>query len=108
VSGISALEQLGLVEQIALFQTVDVVIGQYGAALANVVWMRRGSHVFEFILMPQQEHANGDVSAICGLHHFLLQRDFKEPVDVREAAMRVSAVVGLPSWGVGLKECSEA
>ncbi len=90
-----ALERLDLAEQIALFHTADVVIGQYGAGLANSLWMRRGSHVCEFIQTPEQQRANGDLSAIYGLeHHFFWQRDFKDPVDVQECVTRISAVVG--------------
>lgn len=97
-----ALERLELAEQIALFHTADVVVGQYGAGLANTLWMRRGSHVCEFIQTPEQQRTNGDLSAIYGLeHHFLWQRDFKEPVDVRESVMRISAVVGSTSGALG-------
>ena len=88
-----ALERLDFAEQIALFQTADVVIGQYGAGLANSVWMRRGSHVCEFIQTPEQQRTNGDLSAIYGLeHHFFWQRDFKDPVDVRESVKRISDI----------------
>jgi hypothetical protein len=97
-----ALERLDLAEQIALFQTADVVIGQHGAGLANTLWMRRGSHVCEFIQAPEQQRTYGDLSAIYGLeHHFLWQRDFKDPVDVRESVVRISGVVDATSRAPG-------
>lgn len=41
------LEQVPLAEQIALFEGADVVVGQHGAALSNVVWMRSGRGLVE-------------------------------------------------------------
>jgi hypothetical protein len=97
----AVLDHMSLAEQIAMFETADIVVGQHGAALANVVWMRPGSQVCEFIHKPDQELVFGDLSAICGLpHHFLEQREPKGPVDVREAVMRIAAVAGVASPAV--------
>jgi hypothetical protein len=41
------IETTPLAEQIAMFGLADIVVAQYGAALANIVWMRRGAHVIE-------------------------------------------------------------
>lgn len=41
------LEAMPLAEQIALFESADVVIAQHGAALANIVWMRPGAALLE-------------------------------------------------------------
>jgi hypothetical protein len=41
------LEQVPLAEQIALFESADIVVGQHGAAMSNVVWMRSGRGLVE-------------------------------------------------------------
>jgi hypothetical protein len=41
------LETASLVEQIAWFGLADIVVAQHGAALSNIIWMRRGAHVIE-------------------------------------------------------------
>ena len=43
----AALEKLQLADQMALFSVVDIVIAQHGAALGNMLWMRRGTYVIE-------------------------------------------------------------
>ena len=87
----STLETLGLAGQIALFQTADVVVAQHGAALSNIVWMRRGAHVFELIHAPQMKRIFGDLSSIFGVsHHFIEQNDPRGHVDVQELIECVS------------------
>jgi hypothetical protein len=43
------LEEKPLAYQIALFQAADVIIGQHGAALANLIWARKGIDVVEIV-----------------------------------------------------------
>jgi glycosyl transferase family 61 len=40
-------ETLPLARQLALFGTADIIVAQHGAALANVIWARRGATVIE-------------------------------------------------------------
>ena len=78
-----SLEHSRLAEQISLFQTADVVVAQHGAALANVVWMRPGTNVFEFVSDPAKQHHFCNLSSIFGIgHHVLIQKDSRGPVDV--------------------------
>jgi hypothetical protein len=46
---IAYLEQMTVVEKIALFRDVDLVIGQMGAGLNNALWMRPGSAMIEIL-----------------------------------------------------------
>eukprot|EP00759_Apiculatamorpha_spiralis_P051549 PhF_6_TR5264/c0_g1_i1/m.7651 len=41
-----------VVEQIRAFNEADLVIGPHGANIANVMWMRHGAHIVEFISYP--------------------------------------------------------
>jgi hypothetical protein len=41
------LETTSLAEQVAWFGLTDIVVAQHGAALSNIIWMRRGTHVVE-------------------------------------------------------------
>lgn len=78
-----SLIDFGLAEQIALFQTADVVVAQHGAALTNVVWMRGNAHVFEFIDDPDIQTHFSKLSSISGIdHHTLLLDGAKSPVNV--------------------------
>jgi hypothetical protein len=46
------LENTTLAQQIALFSSVDVIIAQHGAALANLVWLKQGTGCVE--ILPKQ------------------------------------------------------
>ena len=41
------LETASLAEQVAWFGLTDILVAQHGAALSNIIWMRRGAHVIE-------------------------------------------------------------
>ena len=43
------LESASLAEQIAWFGLTDILVAQHGAALSNIIWMRRGAHVVEIV-----------------------------------------------------------
>ena len=78
-----SLERQGLADQIAIFQTADVVVAQHGAALSNLVWMRPGTHLFEFVNETAQNKYFHELSPIFGIsHHTLIQEDACGPVDV--------------------------
>lgn len=78
-----SLEHWGLSEQIALFQTADVVVAQHGAALSNLVWMRPHTDVFEYLHKPEQNRYFRGLSPIFGIrHHTLVQKNPRGPVDV--------------------------
>ncbi|MEG6509077.1 glycosyltransferase family 61 protein [Methyloligella sp. 2.7D] len=78
-----SLQGRGLAEQIALFKMADIVVAQHGAALANIVWMRPETQVFEFLPDPAQHIFFQNLSPIFGIeHHVLAQEDRKGPVDV--------------------------
>ena len=61
--------------QVALFSTADVVIGQHGAGLVNLLWARPGTSVIEFVpRMAEQKHFV-KLSQLLGLnHHRIRQR----------------------------------
>ena len=51
-----ALEHLSLQEQVDVFHTTALVIGQHGAGLANLVWMRAGMPVIEIRQDDHKDH----------------------------------------------------
>ena len=55
------LEGRSLLDQFALFQSTDILIAQHGAALANVIFMRSGSHVIE--ILPKDQALGRDLFA---------------------------------------------
>lgn len=78
-----SLEHQPLAEQIALFQTADIVVAQHGAALSNVIWMRPDTHVFEFLHNSADHIYYQDLSSIFGVkHHLLAQETQSSSVDV--------------------------
>jgi capsular polysaccharide biosynthesis protein len=50
------LEQIPFEEQVRLFSTAALVIGQHGAGLANCAWMQPGSRVVELANKPELTH----------------------------------------------------
>jgi len=72
------LERVPLAEQIALFEAADVVIGQHGAALSNLVWMRCGRAVVEInprINGRLREHFERLATGRGLVYHRVVQRD---------------------------------
>ena len=61
---VASLEAMNYRNQIALFNEVDIVIAQHGAALAHIPWLRKGASVIEitpksyFTINPQFEGQN--------------------------------------------------
>jgi len=56
LQGLIALNpaSLALAEQIRLFSSVSLLVGIHGAALSNMVWLPKGSHVLEIIVDDAQ------------------------------------------------------
>lgn len=97
------LERVPLAEQIALFEAADVVIGQHGAALSNVVWMRRGRAVVEInprINGRSRDHFERLATGLGLTYHQVVQRDaFAEVSPERVLAATRLALEGQPPPG---------
>ena len=59
---------MSVVQQIRLFHKAMMVIGPHGANLANVMWMRHGAYVLEFISYKYANMCYYGTSARLGLH----------------------------------------
>ena len=66
-------------KQINAFRRADIVLGPHGANLANMIWMRKGSHLIEMMSShgSQPRHTNGNmcyynVAGRVGVHHHML------------------------------------
>lgn len=65
-----ALENLSFSDQVRLFHSAALVIGQHGAGLANGLWMQPGSHVIEIHHQPKLAHFR-ILSQLMGHHYHL-------------------------------------
>ena len=89
------IETMPLAEQIAWFGLADIVVAQYGAALSNIVWMRRGTHVIE--IAPNTRSVPRAVFSKlaqgCGVSYARLPQHTGPfgPVPIQELARLVSA-----------------
>lgn len=101
------LERVPLAEQIALFEAADVVIGQHGAALSNIVWMRRGSAVVEInprINGRRREHFERLATGLGLVYHRVVQRDAFARVPPERVIATIRLVLGdpptagIPEW----------
>lgn len=63
------LEQFTQAEQIHLFHSAAVVIGQHGAGLVNTIWMQSGGYVVEITHEQHKDHFSR-LSRLCGHTHF--------------------------------------
>jgi hypothetical protein len=90
------LENRPLAAQIALFQLADVVVAQHGAALTNMVWMRRGTSVIELAGgMPANEPFFTALTPHLGLRHLVFpQEGAFGPVDGVALAAAIGKMVG--------------
>lgn len=70
------LETMTFQDQIHCFRDAQVVFAQHGAALANSIWMRPGSHVVEFSNAPELKHFKM-LSDIMGLNYHLQRTESK-------------------------------
>jgi len=89
------IETLPLAEQIAWFGLADIVVAQYGGALSNIVWMRRGANVIE--IAPDTRNVIRTVFSKlaqgCGVSYARLPQHTGPfgPVPIQEFARLVSA-----------------
>lgn len=69
--GVVALqpELLSFEQQVALFAQAELVVCEFGAALANVVFCRPGTKVLEIITMGQHDPWSSRLCAMLGLEH---------------------------------------
>src|SRR3954470_24223183 len=94
-------------EQTALFAGADVVVGVHGAALANLVFARPGTHVIELVGANTLNWVYSPLSWAAGLEHDILvgveptpspafwtwQRDADQVVDVERLRQLVDAAL---------------
>jgi hypothetical protein len=66
-------------QQAALFRRVDILFGAHGANLANMLWMRPGTHVIEVMSAPDGNMCYFRLSKNIGLvHHLVLHAKGKQ------------------------------
>ena len=88
-------ETTSLAEQIAWFGLADIVVAQYGAALANIVWMRPGSQVIE--IAPNTKNVSKTVfkklAQACAISYARLGQEVDQfgPAPISAVADRVAA-----------------
>jgi hypothetical protein len=79
------LETSSLPEQVALFANTTTVVAQHGAALANMIWMPRGSLIVEINPKPAADafvDCFRDLAAVCGHDYVSVRQATKHaPVD---------------------------
>jgi hypothetical protein len=92
------LEGRSLASQMALFSMADIIVAQHGAALANLLWARKGANVVEILstrhigsqLVP---YIFSNLSAVMGLHHDVLHQPIEHgPVSVKDFAASMDAL----------------
>ncbi|MGB0432579.1 MAG: glycosyltransferase 61 family protein [Bacteroidia bacterium] len=71
-----ALENLNLKQQINLFSSAALVIGQHGAGLSNIIWMNKKTSVVEFGF---KNKAHFKKVALALDLNYLKYQDFKDP-----------------------------
>jgi hypothetical protein len=88
----TSLDSLPLTHQAALFATADVIVAQHGAALANLLWAKRGSasvEIFPDELLGRKDFF-GALAACLSINHCRVRQEKqKGPVD---AGQLVSAI----------------
>lgn len=91
------LERMKVAEKIRLFHSVDVVIGQMGAGLNNIFWMKTGSGVVEIIpagMIDSCYAVFGNIAARVGVRHRrIVQSSDHAPVSEELVNVAVSALV---------------
>lgn len=84
------LEELSVVEQIALFRDADVVAGIHGAGLANLVYCRPGTRVVEVLPEHWGWPFYRSLSAAVGLDYRCVSATADEPL--RDEDVRLSRI----------------
>jgi len=84
---VAALEGRSLYYQMALFAAADIVIGQHGAALGNLLWARNGIKLIEIIPKELKDRVRecdyfGDLARCLSVRHYRLWQELPHgPVD---------------------------
>ena len=60
------LEQLSVSEQISLINSADMLVGFHGAGLANMIWMKQDTEVFEITETRLTSHFE-HIATICNI-----------------------------------------
>jgi capsular polysaccharide biosynthesis protein len=111
--GFSAIqpEKLPFDEQAMLFSTADVIVAEFGAAMANAVFCRPGTKVVEIIAEGQHDPWSAHLCAMLELDHVVLfqkqsdedlldhprhakDSEFQFSVDVEQLVETVEALLG--------------
>lgn len=81
------MENLPLFYQYYLFSNAKIIIAQHGAALSNVIFMKKNSHVIEIISQEkinEGEDTFKNLSKICKLNHYSIETKNNNPtLDVK-------------------------
>ncbi|QFU74453.1 glycosyltransferase family 61 protein [Halioglobus maricola] len=95
------LEDMTLAEQISLFQMADIVIGQHGAALGNIIWCRSDASAVE--IYPRMEEPRKRLhferlAESLGLAYFEVQQnDIHAALDAEQLLATTAAIPKPPS-----------
>ena len=102
---LTALENRSLYYRMALFALADVVVGQIGAGLANLLWARQGTRVIEIIPEMFKRRFNdryifSDLACCLSLGHEVIWQESShgavDPAVVAAAVRRATAQVAPP------------
>ena len=83
------LERMTFAEQVKLFDRAAVVIGQHGAGLGNVAWVRQGAHIYEISHAPELDHFRRLARVVGCTHAFYRTTDRHQAIDVEDFAVRL-------------------
>lgn len=88
------IETTSLAEQVAWFGLTDILVAQHGAALSNILWMRRGSHVIEIVPDVGTNHRDlfSQLAKVCGLPYSRFRQSAGPfgPVPVQDLAALIA------------------
>jgi capsular polysaccharide biosynthesis protein len=95
-------EKLSLDDQVMLFAGADVIVAEFGAAMANVVFCRPGVKIVEIIPEGQFDTWSANLCAAYELEHVVLfqpnNREPRDPVDNDFSyVVDIAAVTGILS-----------
>jgi len=90
------LETLPLAEQAAWFGLTDILVAQHGAALSNILWMRRGTHVIEIDPDSGNSAMFGHLAPLFGVSYVRLRQDAGAfgAVPVQDLAALIAPLAG--------------
>lgn len=93
---VEAMEGLTLPEQMRIFRWADVVVAQHGAALANLIWTRKGTRLVEIVTPDKANVLPGYYAALgLGVAH-ITQADGHAPVDIDAVVAGLTQPVDSP------------